>query len=122
VPAVVDLAAMRDAVKELGGDPARINPLVPVDLIVDHSIQVDAWGTADALVETSPGNTSATESATPCSMGPGELRPLPGGPANSGICHQVNLEYIGRVIATEKTGRPGAGLPRHGGGLDSTPP
>jgi len=51
VPAVVDLAAMRDAVKELGGDPARINPLVPVDLIVDHSIQVDAWGTADALVE-----------------------------------------------------------------------
>ena len=51
VPAVVDLAAMRDAVKELGGDPRKVNPLVPVDLIVDHSVQVDAFGTNDAVVE-----------------------------------------------------------------------
>ncbi|MDH3955763.1 MAG: aconitase family protein, partial [Desulfobacteraceae bacterium] len=49
VPAVVDLAAMRDAVKDLGGDPMKINPLVPVDLIVDHSVQVDHYGTADSL-------------------------------------------------------------------------
>ncbi len=49
VPAVVDLAAMRDAVKKLGGDPRKVNPLVPVDLIVDHSVQVDAFGTKDAV-------------------------------------------------------------------------
>ena len=69
VPAVVDLAAMRDALKALGGDPRKINPLVPVDLIVDHSIQVDAWGTRRPSPRTSPGNTSATASATPCSSG-----------------------------------------------------
>ena len=51
VPAVVDLAAMRDAVKNLGGDPQKINPLVPVDLIVDHSVQVDYYGTPDALTQ-----------------------------------------------------------------------
>ena len=51
VPAVVDLAAMRDAVKDLGGDPAKINPLVPVDLVVDHSVQVDYFGTSDALTK-----------------------------------------------------------------------
>ena len=51
VPAVVDLAAMRDAVAQLGGDPAKVNPLVPVDLVVDHSVQVDAFGTVDAVVE-----------------------------------------------------------------------
>ena len=50
VPAVVDLAAMRDAVEKMGGDPAKVNPLVPVDLIVDHSVQVDAYGTLDAVV------------------------------------------------------------------------
>jgi aconitate hydratase len=51
VPAVVDLAAMRDAVRDLGGDPAKINPLVPVDLIVDHSVQVDYFGASDALTK-----------------------------------------------------------------------
>ena len=51
VPAVVDLAAMRDAVKDLGGDPKKINPLVPVDLIVDHSVQVDYFGSRDALTK-----------------------------------------------------------------------
>lgn len=48
MPAVVDLAAMRDAIKRLGGDPAKINPLCPVDLVIDHSVQVDVAGTADA--------------------------------------------------------------------------
>jgi aconitate hydratase len=51
VPAVVDLAAMRDAVKDMGGDPQKINPLVPVDLIVDHSVQVDYFGSADAITQ-----------------------------------------------------------------------
>ena len=51
IPAVVDLAAMRDAVRDLGGDPARINPLVPVELVVDHSVQIDAYGTPECLHE-----------------------------------------------------------------------
>ncbi len=54
VPAVVDLAAMRDAVRDLGGDPGKINPLVPVDLIVDHSVQVDYFGASDALTKRKP--------------------------------------------------------------------
>ena len=63
VPAVVDLAAMRDAMKNLGGDPQKINPLVPVDLVIDHSVIVDAFGNGQALAETSSSNTSATASA-----------------------------------------------------------
>jgi len=103
VPAVVDLAAMRDAVKELGGDPARINPLVPVDLIVDHSIQVDAWGTADALVENVAREYERNgERYALLKWAQESFDRFQVVPPNSGICHQVNLEYIGRVIATEK--------------------
>jgi aconitase A len=64
VPAVVDLAAMRDAMVSLGGDPEKINPLVPVDLVIDHSVIVDEFGTPMALPTTSSTNTSATASAT----------------------------------------------------------
>jgi aconitate hydratase len=64
VPAVVDLAAMRDAMKALGGDPEKINPLVPVDLVIDHSVIVDEFGTPTAFARTSSSNTSATASAT----------------------------------------------------------
>ena len=70
VPAVVDLAAMRDAVVDLGGDPARINPLVPADLVIDHSVQVDRYGTAGCVrVQRRAGSTSATASATSCCAG-----------------------------------------------------
>ena len=109
VPAVVDLAAMRDAVKAMGGDPRRINPLVPVDLIIDHSIQVDAWGTAGALTENVAreyernGERYALLKWAQASFD--NFRVVP---PNSGICHQVNLEYIGRVITAEKpTGSAG---------------
>ncbi len=64
VPCVVDLAAMRDAIATLGGDPAQINPLQPVDLVIDHSVQVDEYGTEAADCSTPSSNTSATASAT----------------------------------------------------------
>jgi aconitate hydratase len=102
VPAVVDLAAMRDAMKALGGDPARINPLVPVDLIVDHSIQVDAWGTAGALTENVAREYQRNgERYALLKWAQASFDNFKVVPPNSGICHQVNLEYIGRVIATE---------------------
>jgi len=102
VPAVVDLAAMRDAVKELGGDPKKINPLVPVDLIVDHSVQVDYFGT----------DTSITRNVAKEYERNGERYALLKWaqksfdnfrvvPPNSGICHQVNLEHIGQVVVSE---------------------
>jgi aconitate hydratase len=103
VPAVVDLAAMRDAVKDLGGDPRKINPLVPVDLIVDHSIQVDAWGTADALVENVAREYERNgERYALLKWAQESFDRFQVVPPNSGICHQVNLEHIGRVISTEK--------------------
>ena len=70
VPAVVDLAAMRSAMARLGGDPAKINPLVNADLVIDHSVQVDAFGTTLAFAATSSTNTSGTASGISCSVGP----------------------------------------------------
>ncbi len=103
VPAVVDLAAMRDAVRDLGGDPAKINPLVPVDLIVDHSIQVDAWGTAEALTENVAREYERNgERYALLKWAQESFDRFQVVPPNSGICHQVNLEHIGRVITTEK--------------------
>ena len=100
VPAVVDLAAMRDAMEEIGGDPAAINPLVDVDLVIDHSVQVDAFGNAARLRASTPSATSsATASATRSSSGASEafdnFRVVP--PA-TGICHQVNLEHLAQVV------------------------
>jgi aconitate hydratase len=103
VPAVVDLAAMRDAVKDLGGDPAKINPLVPVDLIVDHSVQVDYFGSADALsknvAKEYERNSERYELLKWAQKSFDNFSVVP---PNSGICHQVNLEYLGRVIIAEK--------------------
>ena len=120
VPAVVDLAAMRDAVKAMGGDPRRINPLVPVDLVIDHSIQVDAWGTAGALTENVAreyernGERYALLKWAQASFD--NFRVVP---PNSGICHQVNLEYIGRVITVETLDRQRWAYPDTVVGLDS---
>jgi aconitate hydratase len=101
VPSEVDLAAMRDAVKDLGGDPAKINPLVPVDLIVDHSVQVDYFGTPDALsknvAKEYERNSERYELLKWAQESFNNFRVVP---PNSGICHQVNLEYLGRVIIT----------------------
>ncbi len=103
VPAVVDLAAMRDAVGKLGGDPARINPLVPVELVVDHSIQVDYFGTPDALeknvIREYERNKERYELLKWAQKSFDNFKVVP---PNSGICHQVNLEYLGRVVMTEE--------------------
>ena len=102
VPAVVDLAAMRDAVKDLGGDPAKINPLVPVELIVDHSIQVDYHGTAACLTQNVDKEYERNgERYALLKWAQKSFENFKVVPPNSGICHQVNLEYLGRVIITD---------------------
>ena len=105
VPAVVDLAAMRDAVKDLGGDPAIVNPLVPVDLIVDHSAQVDYFGSADALSKNVAREYERnSERYELLKWAQKSFDNFSVVPPNSGICHQVNLEYLGQVIITEDDG------------------
>jgi aconitate hydratase len=100
VPAVVDLAAMRDAMAELGGDPARVNPLVPADLVIDHSVQVDRYGTADAFafnVEREfERNGERYKLLRWAQTAFDDLRVVPPG---TGIVHQVNLEYLASVVA-----------------------
>ncbi len=107
VPAVVDLAAMRDAVKELGGNPIKINPLVPVDLIIDHSVQVDYFGTADALKKNVAREYERNkERYALLKWAQKSFSNFRVVPPNSGICHQVNLEYLGQVVMTaENNGR-----------------
>ena len=120
VPAVVDLAAIRDAVKDLGGDPVKINPMIPVELIIDHSVQIDYYGTADSL----------TKNVTKEYQRNGERYALLKWaqksfdnfkvvPPNSGICHQVNLEYLGRVIIPEELNGKKVAYPDTLVGLDS---
>jgi len=103
VPAVVDLASMREAVKTLGLAPAEINPVVPVDVIIDHSVQVDYYGTSDALrknVEMEYQRNRERYSLLKWVQKNFEnFRVVP---PNSGICHQVNLEHLGQVISAEK--------------------
>ena len=101
VPAVVDLAAMRDALVSLGGDPRKVNPLVPVDLVIDHSVMVDAAGSASALqtnVELEfARNGERYEFLRWGQEAFDNFRVVPPG---AGICHQVNLEYLGQVVWT----------------------
>jgi len=103
VPCVVDLAAMRDAVKRLGGDPKRINPLVPVDLVIDHSVQVDVFGNVVALERNAEiefaRNRERYEFLRWGQQGFSNFRVVP--PA-TGIVHQVNLEYLARGVLTAK--------------------
>ena len=103
VPAVVDLAAMRDAVKELGGDPRKINPFVPVDLIIDHSVQVDYFGTKDALQKNVAKEYERNqERYALLKWAQKSFNNFRVVPPNSGICHQVNLEYLGQVVMIEE--------------------
>lgn len=103
VPAVVDLAAMREAVKDLGGDPKKINPLVPVELIVDHSIQVDYFGTVDSLEKNVAKEYERNgERYKLLKWAQASFDNFKVVPPNSGICHQVNLENLGRVVITEE--------------------
>jgi aconitate hydratase len=99
VPCVVDLAAMRDAIVRLGGDPEKVNPLAPAELVIDHSVQVDEYGTARSL---SVNNTIEFarngERYSFLRWGQTAFRNFQVVPPNTGIVHQVNLEYLGRVI------------------------
>ncbi|MBB6023640.1 aconitate hydratase [Paenibacillus sp. JGP012] len=102
VPVVVDLAAMRDTVKKAGGDPKQINPLVPVDLVIDHSVMVDAFGTSDALdynikVEFER-NEERYRFLRWAQTAFNNFRAVP---PSTGIVHQVNLEYLASVAATK---------------------
>jgi aconitate hydratase len=98
VPCVVDLAAMRDALAALGGDPTRINPLQPVDLVIDHSVQVDEYGTdAAELLNTQLEYERNGERYQFLRWGGEALRNFRVVPPGTGICHQVNLEYLGQV-------------------------
>jgi aconitate hydratase A / 2-methylisocitrate dehydratase len=103
VPAVVDLAAMRDAMKNLGGDAKDINPLVPVDLVIDHSVMVDNYGTADAFTQNVEREYQRNKERYEFLRWGGEafdnFRVVPPG---TGICHQVNLEYLARTVWTNE--------------------
>ncbi len=102
VPAVVDLAAMRSAVARLGGDPKKINPLVPVDLVIDHSVQVDFFATADALNRNAEIEFQRNrERYEFLKWGQKAFRNFRVVPPMTGIVHQVNLEYLAEVVRTK---------------------
>ncbi len=99
VPAVVDLAAMRDAMVALGGDPKRINPLLPAELVIDHSVQVDAFGTQDALDLNATLEFSRNrERYAFLRWGQNAFQNFRVVPPDTGIVHQINLEYLARVV------------------------
>ena len=105
VPAVVDLAAMRDAMAAQKGDPRKINPLVPVDLIVDHSVQVDYFGTVDCIRKNVAKEYERNgERYELLKWAQKSFDNFSVVPPNSGICHQVNLEYLGRVVDDREAG------------------
>ena len=104
VPCVVDLAAMRDGIVALGGDPQKVNPLQPVELVIDHSVQVDHFGTANALALNADLEYTAIANATcSCAGGRPAFRNFRVVPPETGIVHQVNIEYLARVVCREVT-------------------
>ena len=118
VPAVVDLAAMRDAMSSLGGDPQKINPMVPVDLVIDHSVIVDAFGTDRALKTNVDLEYSRNgERYKFLKWGQGSFANFRVVPPGTGICHQVNLEYLAQTVWTKTEEVPAE---EHGHGLIST--
>ena len=110
VPCVVDLAAMREAIQKLGGDPQRVNPLAPAELVIDHSVQVDHYGTPDALARNTKIEFERNgERYSFLRWGQTAFRNFKVVPPNTGIVHQVNLEYLGRVVFENSDGdRPQA--------------
>jgi aconitate hydratase len=101
VPAVVDLAAMRDAMKAMQGDPGKINPLQPAELVIDHSVQVDAFGSADAILRNTELEYARNrERYAFLRWGQKALANFQVVPPETGICHQVNLEYLAHVAFT----------------------
>jgi aconitate hydratase len=105
VPAVVDLAAMRDAMRAMGGDPAKINPLVPAELVIDHSVQVDAFGSRTAFARNAELEFERNQERYAfLRWGQGAFENFKVVPPDTGIVHQVNLEYLARVVFTDDRG------------------
>jgi aconitate hydratase len=120
VPAVVDLAAMRDAMQAMGGNPEKVNPLVPVDLIVDHSVQVDCYGTETAVVQNVKKEYERNaERYALLKWAQQSFNNFKVVPPRSGICHQVNLENLGRVVITDDINGSAVAYPDTLVGLDS---
>ena len=120
VPAVVDLAAMRDAMADLGGDPARVNPIVPADLVIDHSVQVDAFGTPAAfafnVAREYERNGERYQLLRWAQQAFRDLRVVPPG---TGIVHQVNLEFLATVVTDRPDGAGRVAFPDTLVGTDS---
>jgi aconitate hydratase len=117
VPAVVDLAAMREAMAKMGGDPTKINPLQPAELVIDHSVQVDSFGTSEAMrVNTELEYERNRERYAFLRWGQDAFRNFKVVPPETGIVHQVNLEYLARVVM------PGGEYPQNGGGFPQAYP
>src|SRR5437763_11575912 len=116
VPSVVDLAAMRNAMADLGGDPARINPLIPAELVIDHSVQVDTYAQRFALERNTEVEFQRNyERYLFLRWGQTAFTGFKVVPPGTGICHQVNLEYLARVVEE----RDGAAFPDTLVGTDS---
>ena len=99
VPAVVDLAAMRDAMQALGGDPEKINPLQPAELVIDHSVQIDSFGNSGAIdLNAKIEYQRNQERYSFLKWGQKAFSNFKVVPPDTGIVHQVNLEYLGRVV------------------------
>jgi aconitate hydratase len=113
VPAIVDLAAMRDAMRTLGGNPARINPLQPAELVIDHSVQVDAFGSEAALMINADIEFQRNQERYAfLRWGQRAFQNFKVVPPDTGIVHQVNLEYLARVVFSTDEVRNGATLPQ----------
>ncbi len=120
VPAVVDLAAMRSAMSRLGGNPDRINPVVPVDLVIDHSVQVDQFGSAFALFYNAEREFERNrERYEFLKWGQGAFENFRVVPPAMGIVHQVNLEYLGQVVMSKPEGDGRVAFPDSLVGTDS---
>ena len=105
VPAIVELAAMREAVSRMGGDPSKINPAIPVDLVIDHSVQVDFFANQDALVRNAELEFQRNrERYEFLRWGQNAFNNFRVVPPATGIVHQVNLEYLAQVVITKKVG------------------
>src|SRR6202451_179259 len=120
VPAVVDLAAMRDAMKRLGGNPKKINPLLPAELVIDHSVQVDKFGVEGAFAFNADLEMQRNiERYAFLRWGQKGFQNFKVVPPDTGICHQVNLEYLARVVFSQQQGGTRLAFPDSLVGTDS---
>src|SRR5215510_9925516 len=120
VPAVVDLAAMREAVKKMGGNPKRINPLFPAELVIDHSVQVDSFGSVNAFgMNAQLEFQRNAERYAFLRWGQTAFQNFKVVPPDTGICHQVNLEYLARVVCAVQHGTRWEAYPDSVVGTDS---